>query len=672
MVPGSIFGCTLPRYCDCAFETVVAPFTLQMWLLLLNLLVGGAARNPGGLQGRVSDLSQRIWSSRWNTDTEYFPREIYPPLQWETKKGLFPSYVHINFHGGLPQGLLRNLYHFPDNNAFVTLFVLQALLESYELGAVSIEDSQLVDSILAVIEHRDKNTPIGTPIYSFWNQKRGSDSTYQSWPENIGIPISTAAQGLDDISGFFDGLNLTDVIPSSIGKIVSNLMTHFKIPSDADDTACNLALGTALLRFKDSFPVSSSLWLTANQNIQSIFQYFIKYAYRPFSNDESESIIDSRTYFWMHDFLNKHSQSEDLQSVAFISTWFQSLKEIRAKNGQGTVIPFNLNNVDVSVCANSFFGIASYLVLHPEESRNLMSKDLQDILNTTSLLLEYVLEHDILHERGDLALLYYPPVYDFYFFVSRAIHMIDSYLTVAHPHYDFINAMSSRLAASMRDYGMKQIFKSASFIQDSVLGKRFAFWDDFLGNSDGQDIFQRTTYEDRVFSTAVTLNAILDCWTLSIRDPNTKAVRRQWIPTAHYDVQSLVESGINWILDRSAMFPRENAFFSGSNRRFVDSLPVFYPTNVFEYLNGTAQTCYGKSIAFKVRELVAGVRGSMTDAEFSAKVKQPCGDVPVPTEDPGNNCDNCFFPYWSAPVLTDAMEMLLLSKYLSIDGVQEL
>jgi len=626
--------------------------------------------NPN-LSNRIQDLFTEVWSSRWTRDTDYFPRNSYPPLQWTTKQGLFPSFVHVNFHGGVAQGTLRNLYHFPDNNGFVTLFVLQTLLESFELGTISLQDSQLVDSILAVIEHRDKNTPLGTPIYSFWNQKQTFDKAWQAYPENIAIPISSAVSGLENVEDVLRFLNLSHLADdfSVIPEFIAKSLNVFSIPADADDTGCNLALGTKLLHLKDAFPLSADLWETANNNLGSVFDYYVKYSYRPFSADSSANIIDSRTYFWIHDFLNELGQNkspQDLQSLAFISTWFQSLAEIRVKNGEGTRIPFNLNNVDVSVAANSFFGISSHLIMHPETSATIMSDDLRELLDSTCSLLEHVLEKDILHKRGDLALLYYPPVYDFYWFVSRAVHVIESHLFDSHPFHAFLSSISSRLSKAMRKYGMEQIFNSASTEHDSFTGKTYSYWDDFLGNSDGEDIFRRTAYEDRVFSTAVTLNAIIDCWTRTVSDPHSKIVRREWIQNVDDSAKQLVETGINWILDKSDSFPRENAFFSGSVRSGIGSIPFFYPTNVFEYLDGTSQTCVDSLTATDSNNVVAGVRGILTDEEFHNKTQQLCGPIPVPLDDQGKNCDVCTFPYWSAPVLTNALEMLLLSKYSSL------
>lgn len=77
-----------------------------------------------------SEILQDILKAQAQRSTNYFPRKSYPPLQWSRQKGIFDSFVHLNFHGQAPaMPLLRNVYHFPDDNAFVTMFVLEALLD---------------------------------------------------------------------------------------------------------------------------------------------------------------------------------------------------------------------------------------------------------------------------------------------------------------------------------------------------------------------------------------------------------------------------------------------------------------------------------------------------------------------------------------------------------------
>ena len=97
-----------------------------------------------------------------------------------------------------------------------------------------------------------------------------------------------------------------------------------------------------------------------------------------------------------------------------------------------------------------------------------------------------------------------------------------------------------------------------------------AYWEEFLGNADGIE-----RHEDRMFSTAVVINTLLDIWTTrnsnnSLHfDASTPLRVRQSIYEAHDFLMSkifLVQT------------PLLNTFFSGSVKGF-DSLPFWYPGN---------------------------------------------------------------------------------------------
>ena len=50
----------------------------------------------------------------------------------------------------------RNLYHFPDSNGFVSMFIVDALLEAKELGAITIDselEKELEQAVEAILTH---------------------------------------------------------------------------------------------------------------------------------------------------------------------------------------------------------------------------------------------------------------------------------------------------------------------------------------------------------------------------------------------------------------------------------------------------------------------------------------------------------------------------------------
>ena len=69
----------------------------------------------------VNRLQSDSFRALWKRGTEFSPKFLYPPLSWSTQSGLFPSFVHLNFHGQPIMARGRNLYNFPDSNGFVSM-----------------------------------------------------------------------------------------------------------------------------------------------------------------------------------------------------------------------------------------------------------------------------------------------------------------------------------------------------------------------------------------------------------------------------------------------------------------------------------------------------------------------------------------------------------------------
>lgn len=83
-------------------------------------------------------------------------------------------------------------------------------------------------------------------------------------------------------------------------------------------------------------------------------------------------------------------------------------------------MPFGTNNVDVTVNANSLLGLNSLLITMPDvETEVFFDDEIKGMmLNVTNLLI-WAIETNIVNIRPDLALTYYPSIYNFYWFVAR-------------------------------------------------------------------------------------------------------------------------------------------------------------------------------------------------------------------------------------------------------------
>ncbi|KAH3782420.1 hypothetical protein DPMN_160335 [Dreissena polymorpha] len=84
-----------------------------------------------------------------------------------------------------------------------------------------------------------------------------------------------------------------------------------------------------------------------------------KYAYRPKSNDSNTNAIDCRTYLYLRHFLQQVPENED---IVLVPTWIQDAAEVIEWGKRGVDMPYNTNNVDVTVAANSVFGITTAIL----------------------------------------------------------------------------------------------------------------------------------------------------------------------------------------------------------------------------------------------------------------------------------------------------------------------
>jgi hypothetical protein len=90
-------------------------------------------------------------------------------------------------------------------------------------------------------------------------------------------------------------------------------------------------------------------------------------------------------------------------------------------------MPFNINNVDISVNANVIFGLNNLLLtLNQTQREKLFTQELKQMYINATSMIAWSIENDIISWRPDLALLYYPSIYDFYWFASRNLQLLES------------------------------------------------------------------------------------------------------------------------------------------------------------------------------------------------------------------------------------------------------
>jgi hypothetical protein len=88
-------------------------------------------------------------------------------------------------------------------------------------------------------------------------------------------------------------------------------------------------------------------------------------------------------------------------------------------------MPFNTNNVDLSVNANSLFGLSLFLQNYDRgEVEKIFDSELRKMFSDVCSFLKWGIVSEIILRRPDLSLTYYPSVPDFYWFVARLYNFL--------------------------------------------------------------------------------------------------------------------------------------------------------------------------------------------------------------------------------------------------------
>lgn len=231
-----------------------------------------------------------------------------------------------------------------------------------------------------------------------------------------------------------------------------------------------MALGALLFEQQSSFPDSYQLWKENNKNIVGLSNLYVKYSYQPFSSNFDSNKIDPRTYFWIHKFLEQQPKNTNL---AFVTTWFENIDENR--NRTHTVnMPFLCNNVDATVASNTIFGLTKTVLTDPDYA-TWFSPSLRQVYENTAELLAWGIETAAIFNRPDLSLVYYPPVQDFLWFLSRTVFTLEN-KSIQDKSLQYVYKVFSE---AIRNAGTKYILQESKSTSSSP---QWIFWDDFVVN----------------------------------------------------------------------------------------------------------------------------------------------------------------------------------------------
>ncbi|XP_076462140.1 uncharacterized protein LOC143294648 [Babylonia areolata] len=604
----------------------------------------------------VKELSKRIQESQIQTDRPY-----KFPMTWQQDKGMYPSDVKLNLAGEAQLTLLRDSISVFDNNMFATTWITICLLETHLYGrGPRPSDSQLTLALEAVGQYHDKNLGYNNSVMNFWPQVYNQTTgMWESTPNNLlkafhvfdVVPVKALEEVLK-VLGMGDAEHFLEEILS----MRSTFERAFHIPPDFDDTFVNLGLGALLKDLGQEFPGALDLWASQNSNLTSALDTLKRYAYRPFSQDQNVNTIDTRTYYYIRHFLQEaQARKED---IALVPTWVQNLDEARKNYYRGVAMPFQMNNVDVTVSANAIYGLTASVLSGSLQASVLTDPAIQQVYVNTSAMVASQINHG-LYERPDIELTYYPSVLEFYWFVARTLSRMES------------AALSAPLPPAMQE--VHQLLKPAleGSMSSDVVGKArrltqdMLYFDDFLGDGD-VDRHNKTVVrgEDRLFTTSMAVNALLSTWTLFDGASNTL----RWKDNTPTEVLSTVEQSVRF-LDAYILkdtYKPWNAFFSGSVKGSSTS-PFSYPANRLEYLNGTAiqdHQHFPEGGPFTL-----GMQGVLPEPQYQDLVRQKPFGESTPTHFTSFNHPGDYFPFWTSSAYTHATAMLALSRFDNIVSV---
>ena len=303
-------------------------------------------------------------------------------------------------------------------------------------------------------------------------------------------------------------------------------------------------------------------------------------------------------------------------------------------------MPFNLNNVDVTVAANAIYGITAGSIYNVNEfgSAFLQSDDMQMIYLNTTKFVAWAIKSNF-SERPDLAQVvlliykyfliiwfdiqkslkvYYPSKFNFLWYASRTLFLLENEFQKFEKSNEIKQIKDSNRFNSLKDvleeakFYLKDAFEGvvSDLLIKSVNREESindeAYFCDFLGLNDTNILGKPTSTKcDCLFSTAQAINILISTWTY--QEPDSKKL--VWKPLVPQSIPKLMDNNVNWLKRNvlSNKYKAFNAFFSGSVKGLT-SLPFWYPSNFIQFLNGTNVT-EPEDLKSNLESVISGVNG---------------------------------------------------------------
>ncbi|KAH3781365.1 hypothetical protein DPMN_159192 [Dreissena polymorpha] len=306
-------------------------------------------------------------------------------------------------------------------------------------------------------------------------------------------------------------------------------------------------------------------------------------------------------------------------------------------------MPFNTNNVDVTVAANSVFGITTAILNDVVPATTLDDPDIRQIyLNTSNLIANMIATN--FSSRHDLALLYYPSAIEFYWFVARTYGEITRKEKTEKLPHPVLEEVKELLSAVLHDH-----MTSVLINQTQVDSRGDIYFDDFVGDGD-LDRNNNTVVrgQDRLFTTGMAINALMSTW--AVFDEKTKHL--YWEKDTPDEVKDTVSKAASFLHNNlfGLTYQPWNAFFSGSVKGSTTG--PSYPMNRNYITPGNPRDGY-----------MDAVQGIIDEKTYQALIKKGVHGRPVPIDFHGYNNYPDYWPFWSSEPYTYVTNMLALSRY---------
>ena len=238
----------------------------------------------------------------------------------------------------------------------------------------------------------------------------------------------------------------------------------------------------------------------------------------------------------------------------------QNIEEQRVLKTKKISMPFNLNNVDVTVAANSVFGITSGSIYNINGFGDLFlnNTDLQAIYLNSTKFISWAISTNF-SSRPDLAQVYYPSTFNFMWYASRTLFLIENeYQKYIHckqqnsaSNNEFIIRFESLQAILFEaKFYLQEAFENAA-TQDLLKwsiptdsSRSQIYFRDFLGLND-TSVFNKPEQnnEDSIFTTSQALNILISTWTFQNPSDNKLYLKKN----VSKDVIDLMKGSVEWL-----------------------------------------------------------------------------------------------------------------------------